>query len=37
VPQFTIASFWWAVLAAIIVSVVNASLKMFFGRPGSGA
>jgi putative membrane protein len=34
VPQFTIASFWWAVLAAIIVSVVNGSLKMFFGRPG---
>ena len=36
VPQFTIASFWWAVLAAIIVSIVNGSLKMFFGRPGSG-
>ena len=35
VPQFTIASFWWAVLAAIIVSVVNASLKMFLGRSGS--
>ena len=35
VPQFTIASFWWAVLAAIIVSVVNASLKMLLGRPGS--
>jgi len=35
VPQFTIASFWWAVLAAIIISVVNASLRMFFGRPGS--
>ncbi len=35
VPQFTIAGFWWAVLAAIIVSVVNASLKMFFGRPRS--
>ena len=35
VPQFTIASFWWAVLAAIIVSVVNASLKLFLGRPGS--
>ena len=34
VPQFTIAGFWWAVLAAIIVSVVNGSLKMFFGRPG---
>ncbi len=23
VPQFTIASFWWAVLAAIIISAVN--------------
>jgi putative membrane protein len=23
VPQFTIASFWWAVLGAIIISVVN--------------
>lgn len=27
VPQFTIASFWWAVLAAIIVSVVNWVLR----------
>jgi putative membrane protein len=36
VPQFTIASFWWAVLAAIIVSAVNGGLRMFFGRPGSG-
>jgi putative membrane protein len=35
VPQFTIASFWWAVLAAIIVSVVNGCLRMFFGRPGA--
>ncbi len=34
VPQFTIASFWWAVLAAIIISVVNGILHMFFGRPG---
>lgn len=33
VPQFTIVSFWWAVLAAIIVSVVNGILHMFFGRP----
>ena len=33
VPQFTIAGFWWAVLAAIIVSVVNGSLKMSFVRP----
>ena len=37
VPQFTIAGFWWAVLAAIIVSVVNSSLKAFFGRPRSHA
>ncbi|HTC59530.1 MAG TPA: phage holin family protein [Solirubrobacteraceae bacterium] len=27
VPQFTIASFWWAALAAIIVSVVNWVLR----------
>lgn len=35
VPQFTIASFWWAVLAAILVSAVNGLLHWFFGRPGS--
>jgi putative membrane protein len=33
VPQFTIASFWWAALAAIIVSAVNGLLHMFFGDP----
>jgi putative membrane protein len=33
VPQFTIAGFWWAVLGAIIVSVVNGCLHLFFGRP----
>jgi putative membrane protein len=33
VPQFTIASFWWAVLAAVIVSAVNWILHVFFGRP----
>jgi putative membrane protein len=33
VPQFTIASFWWGVLAAVIVSFVNWVLHMFFGRP----
>jgi putative membrane protein len=33
VPQFTIAGFWWAVLAAIIVSIVNACLRLSFGRP----
>jgi putative membrane protein len=34
VPQFTIATFWWAVLAAIIVSAVNGTLHIFFGSPG---
>jgi putative membrane protein len=34
VPQFTIASFWWAALAAIIISAVNGIMHMFFGRPG---
>jgi putative membrane protein len=33
VPQFTISSFWWAALAAIIVSVVNGILHMLFGDP----
>jgi putative membrane protein len=33
VPQFTIASFWWAALAAIIVSAVNGVLHVFFGSP----
>jgi putative membrane protein len=37
VPQFTIASFWWAVLAAIIVSAVNGILNSFFGGPGGTA
>src|SRR5271155_5322677 len=32
VPQFTIAGFWWAVLAALIVSIVNGALNSFFGR-----
>jgi putative membrane protein len=27
VPQFTIASFWWAALAAVIISVVNWVLR----------
>lgn len=36
VPQFTIATFWWGALAAIIVSVVNGVLHAFFGRPGEG-
>lgn len=33
VPQFTIATFWWAVLAAIIISAVNGILHIFFGPP----
>ncbi|HLH15547.1 MAG TPA: phage holin family protein [Solirubrobacteraceae bacterium] len=38
VAQFAIAGFWWAVLAALIVSVVNGVLHVLFGRPrGRGA
>jgi putative membrane protein len=33
VPQFTIATFWWGVLAAIIVSAVNGLLHATFGKP----
>jgi putative membrane protein len=33
VSQFTIASFWWALAAAIIVSVVNAILRALLGDP----
>ncbi len=33
VSQFTIASFWWAALAAIIVSAVNGILHMLVGSP----
>jgi putative membrane protein len=33
VPQFTIATFWWGVLAAIIVSAVNGMLHAAFGNP----
>jgi len=32
VPQFTIATFWWAVLAAIIVSAINWALRAIFER-----
>jgi putative membrane protein len=32
VHQFTIASFWWALLAAVIVSIVNAILRGVFRR-----
>ena len=34
VPQFTIESFWWAALAAVIISIVNGILHAAFGRPG---
>jgi putative membrane protein len=34
VPQFTIATFWSALLAALIVSAVNVILQIAFGRPG---
>lgn len=33
VPHFTIDSFWWAALAALIVSVVNGVLNRVVGRP----
>ncbi len=33
VPQFTIDSFWWAALAAVIISIVNGILHAAFGRP----
>ena len=33
VPDFEIRSFWWAVLAAIIVTVVNWILQLAFGEP----
>jgi putative membrane protein len=33
VPQFTIVTFWWALLASLIISSVNGILHMSFGRP----
>jgi putative membrane protein len=33
VPDFEIRTFWWGVLAAIIVSVVNWILHLAFGDP----
>ena len=33
VGDFEIKTFWWGVLAAIIVSVVNGILHMIFGDP----
>jgi len=35
VPQFTIATFWWAVLASIIISFVNWTLRALFERPSA--
>jgi putative membrane protein len=37
VSQFTIESFWWAALGALIISVVNGVLHAFLGRPGEHA
>src|SRR5919197_6578985 len=34
VPDFEIRTFWWAVLGAIIVSLVNWVLHVAFGEPG---
>jgi putative membrane protein len=33
VPQFAIDSFWWAALAAVIISIVNGILHAVVGRP----
>ncbi len=33
VPQFTIDSFWWAALAAVIISIVNGLLHAIVGQP----
>jgi putative membrane protein len=33
VPQFTIASFWWAVLGAIIISFVNWVMRALVDSP----
>ena len=30
-PGFQLASFWWAVLAAVIVAVLNGALERVFG------
>ena len=34
VPQFTIETFWWGALAAVLVSIVNGILHAAVGRPG---
>ena len=33
VPEFTIDSFWWAALAAVIISIVNGILHSAVGHP----
>ncbi|HTA34921.1 MAG TPA: phage holin family protein [Solirubrobacteraceae bacterium] len=33
VPQFAIDNFWWAALAAVIISIVNWILHAAVGRP----
>ncbi len=33
VAQFTITNFWWAALAALVVSFVNAVLSAVLGKP----
>jgi putative membrane protein len=33
VPDFEISTFWWGVLAAIIVSIVNGLLHMLLPDP----
>jgi putative membrane protein len=35
VHDFEIDTFWWGLLAAIIVSIVNGGLHLIFGEPGS--
>jgi putative membrane protein len=34
VPAFEIRTFWWGVLAAVIVSAVNAALGLLLPDPG---
>ena len=34
VKDFQIDTFWWGLLAAIIVSIVNGGLHIIFGEPG---
>jgi putative membrane protein len=33
VPQFTIDSFWWGALAALVISAINWALHVTFGKP----